>query len=211
MPETVTVSIKDQIQSQLNKLVDLDLYPEERAVLQAIYAATFGTDPQAKITQRQIADSEQWLGCHPKYDPMIPEKDRETTLRKVRQVIRDLRINRAAPILSDSKGYWIPTNQNEITEYLKRIEQEAKSQAAAWFQTYKVMSQSFQITSEYFEGQKSLFPTEEPEVKPEPFDAQKVRSQTDPEKTYKIIMTPEGPKCFCPGFFYRKTCKHIIK
>lgn len=105
-----------------------------------------------RITQREIALSQGFLGCHP-----IHEKDiglsnpSETTLRKVRQIIRDIRIKHNAPILSDVKGYYIPTTREEVAEYLHRMERMAKSQAAAWHETYKCMKHNFDITIDFFE------------------------------------------------------------
>ena len=58
------------------------LTDDEQCVLNLISSANY------RITQQEIADSERWLGSHPIY-----EIDRsESTLRKIRQVIRDLRI-----------------------------------------------------------------------------------------------------------------------
>jgi hypothetical protein len=106
-----------------------------------------------RITQQEIANSESWLGSHP-----IHEVDRrESTLRKIRQVIRDLRIKRGYMILSDAKGYWIMKDRQEAIEYCERIERMAKSQARAWFETYNAMRKNFNLSSDYFEQQGKLF------------------------------------------------------
>ena len=114
-----------------------------------------------RITQRQIALSEKLLGCHPIYESNINlPNPNESTLRKVRQVIRDLRLNHNAPILSDVKGYFIPQDQNEIDEYLNRIEKMAKAQAISWRETYQHMKNTFEVESDYFEnnfGQLDMF------------------------------------------------------
>ena len=87
-----------------------------------------------RITQQEIAASQRWLGSHP-----VHEIDRrESTLRKIRQVIRDLRIKKGYMILSDAKGM-------------------AKSQARAWFETYNAMRKNFNLSSDYFEKQGKLF------------------------------------------------------
>lgn len=48
---------------------------------------------------------------------------------------------------------------------------------------------------------------------PEPgqleIDAFQVRSHSDPKQLYKIVKTPAGWECTCPGYLYRKTCKHL--
>jgi len=106
-----------------------------------------------RITQQEVANSERWLGSHP-----IHEVDRrESTLRKIRQVIRDLRIKKGYMILSDAKGYWIMKDRQEAIEYCERIERMAKSQARAWFETYNAMRKNFNLSSDYFEQQGKLF------------------------------------------------------
>lgn len=117
---------------------------------------------EGKITQRQIMKSASWLGCHPVHEDEIGlvNKD-DTTLRKIRQIIRNLRINHNVLILSDVKGYWIPETEEEIQEYLERMEATAKAQAKAWYETYRAMRHNFKIKSEYFEQQLKLFPETE--------------------------------------------------
>jgi len=123
------------------------LTDDEQCVLNLISSANH------RITQQEIANSERWLGSHP-----IHEVDRtESTLRKIRQVIRDLRIKKGYMILSDSNGYWIMKNRQEAIEYCKRIERMAKSQARAWFETYNAMKKNFNLTSDYFDQQGKLF------------------------------------------------------
>jgi len=106
-----------------------------------------------RITQQEIAASQRWLGSHPIYE--IDRK--ESTLRKIRQVIRDLRIKKGYMILSDAKGYWIMKDRQEAIEYCERIERMAKSQARAWFETYNAMRKNFNLSSDYFEKQGKLF------------------------------------------------------
>ena len=125
----------------------MQLTNDEQCVLNLISSANH------RITQQEIADSERWLGSHP-----IHEIDRsESTLRKIRQIIRDLRIKGGYMILSDAKGYWIMKDTQEAVEYCERIERMAKSQARAWFETYNAMRKNFNLSSDYFEQQGKLF------------------------------------------------------
>jgi hypothetical protein len=120
---------------------------DEQCVLNLISSAS------KRITQQEIADSEKWLGSHPIHE--IDKK--ESTLRKIRQIIRDLRIKKGYMILSDSNGYWLMKNRQEAIEYCERIERMAKSQAKAWFETYNAMRKNFNLTSDYFDQQGKLF------------------------------------------------------
>jgi hypothetical protein len=125
-----------------------DLSLEHRVVYDLIKSA-------GKITQLQIARSEKWLGCHPTHEAYGDKK--ETTLRQVRQIIRDLRLKHGVLILSDNTGYWIMKDRTEAIEYISRIEKVAKAQAKAWFETYAAMKKNFGISSDYFNQQGKLF------------------------------------------------------
>lgn len=120
---------------------------EEQIVLDLI------TNTPYRITQQDIAKSYKWLGSHPKHEA----ERHETTLRKIRQIIRDLRIKHYYMILSDAKGYWMMKDKAEAIEYCDRIERMAKSQAKAWFETYNAMKKNFGLKSQYFDQQGELF------------------------------------------------------
>lgn len=104
-----------------------------------------------KHTQAQIA-AKVVVGWHPKHEAHLPITD-ESTLRKIRQIIRDLRLNHGVKILSDIDGYWITESQEEAKEYLERIERTAKAQAKSHMVTYHMMSNLFGLKSEYFDKQ----------------------------------------------------------
>lgn len=107
-----------------------------------------------RITQLQICRSGAWVGSHPKHEAHLPIDHEQSTLRKVRQIIRDLRLKQNLPIISDKDGYWIPTTQGEAEEYILRIERTARAQAKAWNETYSAMNKMFNVRSNYFEQQK---------------------------------------------------------
>lgn len=134
--------------------------PDKRKVLTLLWTAW---ETRTKLTQREIAREAFDLGQHEKeMEAGLPSKNAETTLRKVRAIIRDLRIEMSLPILSDVKGYWLPWNTAECMEYLSRMEREARAQAAAWYQTYRAMEQTVGVKSLFFEAQRSIF--DAPEV-----------------------------------------------
>lgn len=110
-----------------------------------------------RITQLEIARSARWLGSHPVHEEHLNIDHQQSTLRKIRQIIRDLRIKHHLFILSDVNGYWIMKDRSEAIEYIKRIEKTAQAQARAWYVTYQSMRRNFGINSEYFETQGKLF------------------------------------------------------
>lgn len=112
-----------------------------------------------KITQNEIARTEEWLGCHPKYEDDIVKNKRASTLRQVRQIIRNLRVKYDIPILSDNKGYWLPLTTQEVEEYVERMENVARAQAASWHQTYQAVKRTLNVTSSFFDQ----FESDEPD------------------------------------------------
>lgn len=152
-----------------------------------------------KVTQHEIATALPHLGAHKRHEK--PSMD--STLRQVRQIIRNLRVKRWAPILSDTKGYWIPREEKDVAECLARIEGEVKSRSAAGFETYKAMKEAFGVSSAYFEGQGKLL--EDAPIKTQVESATKKGQRYD---VYRVVGT-NTYVCSCPGYLYRKNCRHV--
>lgn len=124
------------------------LTPQEQTVYDIILHSP------KKITQQQIAKLAPQLGSHEKHEGYMTQ---DSTLRKIRQIIRTLRISHGLFILSDKTGYWIMKDKSEARQYVARIEKTAKAQAKAWHVTYQAMRRNFGINSEYFDKQIELF------------------------------------------------------
>lgn len=149
------------------------------------------------ITQKEIAEAIPSLGGHKKYD----SRTEESTLRQVRQVIRDLRINRWTPILSDHNGYWLPKNEDEITIYLERVAKEILARIIASQETYKALRESVGVVNTFLDKQEKLLNKE-------------IVNQTDSKTKENVKYTQwnaagVGWICNCPGYKYRKTCRHV--
>lgn len=124
--------------------------PKETAVLQVLQQG-------GRFTQRQIARSEPFLECHRHELSSVPKtRQFETTLRTVRQLVRNLRVKYHQPILSDKDGYWLSTDINEAAEVIKRMEITAKAQTKAWHETYIAIRDNFGIESDYFNAQLKI-------------------------------------------------------
>ena len=109
-----------------------------------------------KITQLQIARSEPWLGSHPRYESHLSIDYEQSTLRRVRQIVRSLRVKRGLLIISDVNGYWIMKDKQEAIEYCERTERMAKAWLRAALETYAVMKKNYDIKSDYFEQSQKL-------------------------------------------------------
>lgn len=149
------MAYQDTILNKLRAISPDTMTMPERAVMSQLM---IGMAEARHITQEEIARSERWIGCHPKHEENIRGgKKMETTLRMVRQIIRDLRIKYCIPIISNDTGYWLPTSEDEATAYLRDLEATAKSTAKAWFETYSAMNRALNITLPFFEMQKEYY------------------------------------------------------
>ena len=123
--------------------------PDEKRVLIVIMHAF---DDRERVTQQQIAEHHMVkVGKHEEHEAHLNPK-RESTLRKVRQLIRNLRVNHGIPIISSRKGYTLPENQTELQEFVEELERRAKAQAAAWHETYRAIKNNLNVTSSFFDG-----------------------------------------------------------
>ena len=73
-----------------------------------------------------------------------------STLRQIRQIIRDLRIDFGQPIISGTKGYWIAEDSAEVEDYCLMLERKAKATVAANFKTLKAMKQHLPRRNTFF-------------------------------------------------------------
>lgn len=125
-----------------------DLTHEEKLVYDEIVACN------GRITQLQLA-RKIFVGCHERFEGY--DNPKQSTLRKIRQLIRDLRMKHGLFILSDEEGYWVMKDKSEAKTYIERMERIAKATTKGYFDTYKAMQRNFGIRSDFFEQQGSLF------------------------------------------------------
>jgi hypothetical protein len=106
---------------------------EQTQVLNALVLA------HGKLTQRNLVDACPGIGAHRREVDagIVSPTSLETTLRRVRQIVRDLRVELRVPILSDPSGYWLPRTEDEVAEYVDRVEKQARATARAWFETLR--------------------------------------------------------------------------
>lgn len=179
------MEFKERIEEQIIGIGKGDIPMHEKQVLRILYVHWRAGDQ--KVKQQDLAMA-------------LFLSEEEGFRRQVRQIIRNLRTLRWAPILSDHTGYWLPQTDDETRTYLRRLEHELKSRVYASFETYKAMSESLGINSEYFDEQERLL---KQKAKTE------VPSASQPGKKYEIFRVDGiGFICTCPGYNYRKTCRH---
>lgn len=125
-----------------------ELTNDEKLVYDEIVAC------DGRITQLQLA-RRVFVGCHEKFEGY--DNPKQSTLRKIRQIIRDLRMKHGLFILSDEEGYWVMKDKSEAKAYIERMERIAKATTKGYFDTFRAMQKAFGVTSEYFSKQGELF------------------------------------------------------
>ena len=105
---------------------------------------------EKRITQLDLA-RKVFVGCHKKFEGY--DQPKQSTLRQIRQIVRDLRLNHKLQILSDSDGYFIKRTQEEAILYMDILERKAKAASKSHMVTYREMSKILGVTSDYFERQ----------------------------------------------------------
>jgi len=129
-------------------MTELNLTNEEKLVYDEIVACN------GRITQLQLA-RKVFVGCHERFEGY--DNPKQSTLRKIRQIIRDLRMKHGLFILSDEEGYWVMKEKSEAKTYIERMERIAKATTKGYFDTFRAMQKAFGVTSEYFSKQGELF------------------------------------------------------
>lgn len=141
------MNLKEKIAESIQlKMAEGSMPVEEAEVLRVIMACNC-------ITQRAIARKLPHLGRHHE-DPQIVI---DSTTRKVRQIVRNLRINHKIPVLASTDGYYIPFREEQMKEYMERMERTARARAKASIETYEAMRDAAGVYSDYFERQLDLF------------------------------------------------------
>jgi hypothetical protein len=108
----------------------------------------------SRITQLQLA-RKVFVGCHERFEGYDTPK--QSTLRKVRYLVRELIMKHGLFIGADNDGYYIIKTDAEKKEYMDRFERQARASAKSYMQRYQVMSRNLNIKSNFFEQQGKLF------------------------------------------------------
>lgn len=128
----------------INLMIAKAFTPAEEAVLSVLTSKW----SEGVVSQREIAESPQWKAAH----PLRQENTSiNTATRNVRRVINNLRVTHKLPILHNANGHYLPETETDVAEFISKLELEAKARAVSTLQTYKVMKETFGISSPTFD------------------------------------------------------------
>ena len=128
-----------------------NLTTDEKAVYDCI------VNSNGRVTQLQISRAAPNLGSSAKHEGYLSH---DSTLRKIREIIRTLRLKHKMQILSDKKGYFLKRTDEDAKTYMETLERSAKASAKSFMVTYAEMSKILGIRSDFFEKQGKLFEDE---------------------------------------------------
>lgn len=136
-------------QDIINLMIDKVLSPREEAIL-SVLTNSWSDRP---VTQKEIAESFQWKKANPEghEDTHI-----DTITRKVRKAVHNLRVTHRLPILHNNEGHFLPSCEQDIQDFITRLELEAKGRAASTMNTYRVMKDIVGVSSNLFEELDSI-------------------------------------------------------
>lgn len=120
---------------------------EDEAVLRLL-ERFWGERP---VTQREVARTERWLGCHPTHEADIVRDRFETTTRRVRFIVRRLKVVHNIPVLGREKGYYLPTSMEDADAYLEAMERKHRAMAKSLMMTYHAVRNALDLKRSYFE------------------------------------------------------------
>lgn len=132
------MKIKDSVTSDIAKLLGSSDISKKEAVVLSILMLNWGKE---KIKQKDIIE-------HPYWKKYTTENSQpETSMRELRRVIRKLRVRCGIPILHSFEGHYLPETQEEIEEFMGRLEREVTRHTSSSLETYQIMKNSFGVTS----------------------------------------------------------------
>jgi hypothetical protein len=116
------------------ELFELALRKETESMTEA-ERAVYAQLSEHPVTQKQIAESERWIGTHPWHEGY----ESDTTTRSVRQIVQDLRTKHKVPVLSDRRGYFFSNDEEQRKAFLERHVRSAIASMKTSIETYNSM------------------------------------------------------------------------
>ena len=133
----------------IQKKIRRNILSDERVRMEHITVLNILVKNHGKpIKQDDIYVLNPDIGAHRKH--ISYNNKRDNALRKIRQLIRDLRVNFNIPILSSNKGYYLPSSHSDAVEFLERFEKVVNAQRRSWNTTLYMLEDSLEVNSSIF-------------------------------------------------------------
>lgn len=140
------MSLIDQIYAEPKSLSVSQMIEEKyQAALPHLDAAQIAVMEDLRIassprSQEYIARSRPFLGAHPHWESNKPTT--ETTHRRVRGIVNELRVKHHIAILSDRRGYWLARSIEDAEAFLDEMERQARASAKSYMITFHAMTKA---------------------------------------------------------------------
>lgn len=131
------MNVRESVTSDIAKLLGGAEISKRESVVLSILMLNWG---QGKVKQKDIIEHPYWKKIS------TGNSQPETAMRELRKVIRKLRVQHSIPILHGAEGHYLPETQDEVEEFMTRLEREVTRHTSSSFETYQVMKNSLGVT-----------------------------------------------------------------
>lgn len=133
------MNIKESVIADIATLIGKgDVISKKESAILSILMLNWGKE---KIKQRVIIDHPYWRNLS------TGNAAPETSMREVRRAIRKLRVQHGIPIMHSADGHYLPETQEEVDDFMERLEREVARHTSSHLETYQVMKNSLGVTS----------------------------------------------------------------
>lgn len=132
------MNIRESVTTDIANLLGSAEITKRESVVLSILMLNWGKE---KIKQKDLITHPFWI----KHSTgnSLPE----TEMRELRRIIRGLRVHHNIPILHSSEGHYLPETQDEVEDFMERLEREVTRHTSSSYETYQVMKNSLGVTS----------------------------------------------------------------
>lgn len=133
------MNIRESVITDIAKLIGRsDAVSKKESAVLSILMLNWGKD---KIKQKDIIEHPNWKNAS------TGNAVADTQMREVRRAIRKLRVTHGIPILHSTNGHYLPETQEEVEEFMERLEKEVARHTSSSLETYQILKNSLGVTS----------------------------------------------------------------
>jgi hypothetical protein len=133
------MNIKESVIKDIATLIGRgDKVSKKESAILSILMLNWGKE---KIKQRVIIEHPYWKSAS------TGNPAPETDMREVRRSIRRLRVEFGIPIMHSSAGHYLPETQEDVDDFMSRLEREVTRHTSSSFETYQILKDSLGATS----------------------------------------------------------------
>lgn len=133
------MNIKENVIADIATLIGKgDVVSKKESAVLSILMLNWGKE---RIKQKDIIEHPYWMRT------VTGNSLPETRMRELRRAIKKLRVQHGIPIMHSSNGHYLPETQDEVEEFMERLEREVTRHTSSSLETYQTMKNALGATS----------------------------------------------------------------